>query len=105
VASSGVSVETAAGLGGSAALLGMAVAWRSLRPRRRPSTLAVAAAAAPESALFRIWKSEIDDLADLAALTVPPEELPAARQRRRAFSADDLARRLIRSVEHQPEGT
>jgi hypothetical protein len=107
VASSGVTVQTAAGLGGTAALLGMAVAWRTLRPRRRLHMLAgaVAVAALPESALFRIWKNELDDLADLAVLTVPPEEQPAARQRRRLFSADDLARRLTRSVEHQPEGS
>lgn len=107
VGSSGVNVETAASLGGSAALLGMAVAWRVLRPRRRAPGLAAAAVAtgAGETALFRIWKDEIDDLADLAALTVPPEELPVARQRRRAFSADALARRLTRSVEHMPEGT
>jgi hypothetical protein len=107
LAGSGVNVETAAGLGGSAALLGMAVAWRVLRPRRRAPGLATTAVAtgAGETALFRIWKDEIDDLADLAALTVAPEELPVARQRRRAFSADELARRLTRSVEHMPEGT
>jgi hypothetical protein len=107
VASSAVTVQTAAGLGGTAALLGMALAWRTLRPRRRLRMLAgdAAAAAVPESALFRAWKNELDDLADLAVLTVPAEEQPAARQRRRLFSAEDLARRLTRSVEQHPEGT
>ncbi|HZS13604.1 MAG TPA: hypothetical protein VFC09_03300 [Candidatus Dormibacteraeota bacterium] len=116
VSSPRVTELTAAGLGGTAALLGIAVAWRVLRPRR-PLAVAgtlsaggepgeAAVAAAPESALFREWRGEIDDIADLAVLTVPPEEQSAARQRRRAFSADALARRLTRSVEQQaPDGT
>ena len=102
-------VLTAAGMGGTAALLSVAVTWRLLRPRRRArlagaAVLPGAAAVAPplpESPLLRSWKAELDDLADLAALTVPPEELPAARERRRAFDVDGLARRLVRSVEEQ----
>jgi hypothetical protein len=107
VSSSAATVETAVGLGGTAALLGMAVAWRSLRPRRRARSLAAlaggdaAAVALPESALFRSWKRELDDLADLAALTVDPADVPAAKQRRRAFSADPIAHRLVRSIEQQ----
>lgn len=107
-----VSLLTAVGMGGSAALLSIAIAWRALRPRRRARLAgsaapagAVAVAELPESALFRSWRTELDDLADLAALTVPPEELAAARERRRAFRADDLARRLTRSVEQFRQGT
>jgi hypothetical protein len=107
VSSSAATVETAVGLGGTAALLGMAVAWRSLRPRRRARSLAAlaggdaVAVALPESALFRSWKRELDDIADLAALTVDPADVPAAKQRRRAFSADPIAHRLVRSIEQQ----
>ena len=111
VSSERATLETAAALGGTAALVGMAVAWRVLRPRRRLARLqagAVAAAVAePESELFLAWRQEIDDLADMAALTVAPEELSAARERRRAFTADAIARRLTRCVEQpwqMPEG-
>jgi hypothetical protein len=109
--SASLAPATVAGLSGTAALLGLALGWRMLRPRRRLPMVPVAAAAAgtalpaPESSVYRIWKDELDDLADLAALTVPLEELPAAKQRRRAFSTEALARRIARDLEwHQPEG-
>jgi hypothetical protein len=112
--SASLAPATVAGLSGTAALLGLALGWRMLRPRRslpmRPVAAGAPAVFAPapvlESPVYRVWKYELDDLADLAALTVPPEEMSAARQRRRAFSTDALARRLARSVERQqPEGT
>jgi hypothetical protein len=108
------SVGTVAGLGGTAALLGLAVAWRLLRPRRgipalavagaRPLPAAPAAPRAPETPLYLAWKQELDDLADLATLTADPEDLAAARQRRRLFSADRLARRITRGLDQQPKG-
>jgi hypothetical protein len=112
VSSPGATVETTLGLGGTAALLAAAVAWRTLRPRRRPhgsgaavpvGAAAVAAPALPESPLFLAWRRELDDLADLAALTVPPDEQAAARLRRSTFSSDAIVRRLIRAVEEQPD--
>jgi hypothetical protein len=114
--SASLAPATIAGLGGTAALLGLALGWRLLRPHRPHPVRAAAAAgfvppgatptAPPDSPVYRIWKDELDDLADLAALTVPPEEISAAKQRRRAFSTEALARRIAKAVEwHQPEGS
>jgi hypothetical protein len=97
VASSGPRVETVAGIGGTVALLGIAVAWRSMRTRR--SLRPVAAGVAVDAAVIAEWKREIDDIADLAALTVPPEERDAAVRRRLAFSSDAFAARLAHVVE------
>lgn len=99
-------VFTEAGLGGTAMLLGAGVAWRVLRPRRR-GRLANAGGAAllqPETPLMRSWRTDLEDIADLAVLTLPPEEREVALQRRLGFRADELARRLVRSVEQLPEG-
>jgi len=96
VAGSGPRVETVAGLGGTAAVLGLAVAWRARRPRRRKAMLPAAAA---DAALVAAWKREIDDIADLASLTVPPAEREAARARRLAFSSDAFAQSLAHVVE------
>jgi hypothetical protein len=96
VASSGPRVETVAGIGGTVALLGIAVAWRSLRPRRAARLVPAGAGA---DTVVAAWKREIDDIADLAALTVDPGERDAARRRRLAFTSDAFAERLAHVVE------
>jgi hypothetical protein len=62
-------------------------------------------AAGTDPDLYASWKRDLDDIADLAALTADPAELPAARRRRRAFRADALARRLSQALEQpRPDG-
>jgi hypothetical protein len=94
-----LSGAAALGVAGSIALLGMALVWR-LRPRRpRP------VAAGSDGDLYSSWKRDLDDIADLAALTADPAELRAARRRRRAFRTDALARRLSQALDQpRPDG-
>jgi hypothetical protein len=84
--SGGGSFATLAAVTGSLALLALALAWRLFRPRRP-----IPVSGTP---LYQAWKSDLDELADLAVLTADPAERGAARARRRRFSSEALARRL-----------
>lgn len=88
--------------------MGMRIAWRVLRPSRMITVPARAAAPMPAPAagsldpqLVEAWKTDLDDLADLAASFADPSDAETAERRRAAFSADAVARRLSAALQSQ----
>jgi len=98
--------------------IGVRIAWQVLHPRRaafagrvaavesrRDARMITVPAAAPASSvdphLVEAWRSDLDDLADLAASFADPADAETASQRRAAFSADAVARRLSAALQSQ----
>jgi len=96
--------------------MGVRIAWRVLHARRDeartitvpaapaapsapPPALAAVATAAVDPQLVESWRTDLDDLADLAASFADPAEAETAERRRAAFSADAVARRLSAALQ------
>jgi len=95
--------------------MGVRIAWRVLHARRDeartitvpaapaapspPPALAAMATAAVDPQLVESWRTDLDDLADLAASFADPAEAESAERRRAAFSADAVARRLSAALQ------
>jgi len=95
--------------------MGVRIAWRVLHARRDeartitlpaapaapspPPALAAMATTAVDPQLVESWRTDLDDLADLAASFADPAEAESAGRRRAAFSADAVARRLSAALQ------